>query len=186
VKANSEDALNFAVEVLRERGIQGKSTDTAAAIKSMADFARIFFRLYKEAKKRGKAEVDKFISQTMAWRGHCAGGPVRMLGALFIESGEPLPSVLRDWLVQDLRAPRLEYAVRGYWTRDAFIRITVHMLVKQFGMNATRGKISRSKDRANECGCSIVARALGKVGFSLSEDAVEKIWNRRPRFASEN
>ena len=59
--------------------------------------------------------------------------------------------------------------------RDQIIAHTVRYIIDVTGLNPTRNPLSRRI----ESGCSIVARALGLIGVSLSEPGVEKVWSER-------
>lgn len=62
-----------------------------------------------------------------------------------------------------------------YIGRDMFITMAIEATVKR-GFAPTRNDASRSK---RESACSIVAAALGQLGFEMSERTVEDIWRRR-------
>lgn len=102
---------------------------------------------------------------------------VDFLTAQQLETGAPLPPVLRFWAVIRLRgfSPKrnpgkhpLKYALR-----HGLISGAVRMLVRDFGMKPTRNEIGGGS------ACDIVAEVAGELGIDdLSYKAVEKIWNK--------
>jgi hypothetical protein len=101
----------------------------------------------------------------------------------FILAQRPLPSPLGEYIATILlhrlnaRGPRGRggdrYANVG---RNLFVVRAVLQLVRR-GFRATRNRASR--DGAQESACSIVAKALGRVGIQIDETGVEKIWTTR-------
>jgi hypothetical protein len=49
------------------------------------------------------------------------------------------------------------------------------------GFRPTRNRATRDKE-AGESGCSIIAQALERMGFTMDESAVEKVWEQRSRY----
>jgi hypothetical protein len=62
-------------------------------------------------------------------------------------------------------------------TRDITIANTITLVCRDFGLRPTRSRATRDKD-GPESACSIVTKALSRLGIYMSEDAVEKIWRQ--------
>jgi hypothetical protein len=63
----------------------------------------------------------------------------------------------------------------AYLDRNQVIAETVSYLTRR-GFAATRNRGTRGK----ECACSIVVKALGRLGLAMTEAAVERIWQKAP------
>ena len=62
--------------------------------------------------------------------------------------------------------------------RDEYLVAVIRQLRDTYGVKPTRNRISHGL-RENLSGCAIVAIVLDELGEDLSEDNVEKIWQRR-------
>jgi hypothetical protein len=90
-------------------------------------------------------------------------------------------SVERDYLVRLLQqppppSPALLYR-GGQHERDFTIAEAVSVGIAAGGLDVTRNKARRLNDGGHSV-CSLVAEELGGFGKKLSEDAVEKIWDK--------
>jgi hypothetical protein len=103
---------------------------------------------------------------------------IMAIAADSIRSGGTVPKALRDYVAETmLWPPNLK---RGRNTlRDITIVILVKWLCIIDGLSPTRNPYKKDIDKAVMSGCSIVSKALGKVGLHLSEDVVQKVWNSR-------
>jgi hypothetical protein len=114
-----------------------------------------------------------------------------LLVAEFIEHKESLPESFRQWLVDELRklpkgrrAPLYNPAHSADLLgprnqhRDSQIGRAVLAVVSRYHIRPTRNRAKRPGSNPTESACSIVAKALGKLGINLTESAVEAIWNR--------
>jgi hypothetical protein len=92
-----------------------------------------------------------------------------------------MPAHLRDYVCGLLsKTPdglRHTYAAG----RDIYIAETVDGIVGR-GFPATRNEATRAKERrgapANQSACSIVAKALARIGAHVEERSIEKIWKQ--------
>src|SRR5262249_53710246 len=105
---------------------------------------------------------------------------LRVVAADMIEAAMPLPPVIRDHVVKDLRRPRAEpirlFGVRKHMpVRDAAIVKAIKFIVEETDLDATRND-ARSGQRGGESAGSIVAKALG-----MSEANVVQIWKKHKR-----
>jgi len=98
---------------------------------------------------------------------------------------EPLPRWLVEFLIwgtrDGARARRkgCRRTGRAYDNvdRDQIIANAVRHIIDVTGLDPTRNQEKKPRKNRKESGCSIVATALGLIGFSLSEKAVEKMWS---------
>lgn len=108
-----------------------------------------------------------------------AFGLLCIVAARFVEAGCAMPERLRKYIADFLfsqpkaagESRRRGPAPYGNHTRNFYIACTIHHIVKE-GFKPTRNRATTEVESA----CSIVAKALPKIGVHLSESAVEKIW----------
>jgi hypothetical protein len=62
-------------------------------------------------------------------------------------------------------------------SRDFWVTGAIQKIIAIYRFPATRNRGTRDSESA----CSIVARALERIGVHLSEEGVEKIWEKWPR-----
>jgi hypothetical protein len=94
---------------------------------------------------------------------------------------EVLPAHLRDY-VCGLLSKTPDGVRRTYAAgRDLYIAEVVDGIVGR-GFPPTRNEATRARERygasANESACSIVAKALARVGVHMSERSIEDLWAR--------
>ena len=93
----------------------------------------------------------------------------------------PLTSVVRQVGLPALKrlrpARRSRRGKPAQSDRDAVIMETIKQICRRYGFRPTRNR-ARTPGREKESGCSIVAKALNKLGIALTEKAVEAIWIR--------
>jgi hypothetical protein len=101
------------------------------------------------------------------------------VAARFVESGCAMPSRLRAYIAGTLssqfrKAPQRHRGPDPYanYIRDGDVARVIGEVVK-LGFRPTRNRATTEAESA----CSIVAKALTKVGLNLSVPAVEKIWS---------
>lgn len=92
--------------------------------------------------------------------------------------GKPLPLDLQQYVVAVATTAHRRRSRGGdpftNFARDIRIKTAIQRLLKR-GFDATRNDASKH----HECACSIVSTALERLGLSLSEKAVVKIWGDR-------
>jgi hypothetical protein len=100
----------------------------------------------------------------------------------YLYDGEIPPAIIRDFAIYVLLTYREKISrKRGqnpftHDTRNLLIRKTIHGL-KRFGYRPTRNAAQKKQ----ECGCSIVVKALADGGLYMTEDSVKKIWDYRQK-----
>jgi hypothetical protein len=95
--------------------------------------------------------------------------------------GDPLPTELAAYNMELLHGglhPPPGPKRKDKTLRDLCIAMTVAAVVDRFGLTPTRNTASRGRPSARRSACAIVAEALGFVGISTGEKAVEAIWTR--------
>jgi len=196
-QANESDMLAWVREYFAREQITGPDPDTdlKAAWSDNQDFACVAFKEYQRletAQERKRWEEQGQWMTSFPLGTFAADLFVPLLVAEFIEHKEPLPESLRQWLIEGLRQlPRTHSAPlfdpscsaglslsRRNQHRDYQIGRAVLGLVTRYQVRPTRNRAKRHTANAAESACSIVAKALGTLGFNLSENAVEAIWNR--------
>lgn len=127
--------------------------------------------------KSGAEDINQWMNNMVA--ANVTG--LRELASELIERDEPLPAPLTRLLLNPPPPPaakpgpkRVHMAVR-----DAAIVRAVNWIVQEHKFKPTRNRAARDKPGAAESGCSIVSSALAFLGVYGTEDAVEKIWQRR-------
>jgi hypothetical protein len=195
-QANESDMLTWVREYFVREQITGPDPDTDLEIawRENQDFARVTFRKYQGLET---AEERKQWEEQGQWMTSVSLGTFAtdlffpLLVAEFIEHNEPLPESLRQWLIEGLRQmpqsrsaplynPSCSTGLLGTRNqhRDSQIGRAVLGVVMRYQIRPTRNRAKRPTANAAESACSIVAKALGTLGFNLSESAVEAIWNR--------
>jgi hypothetical protein len=188
-QANESDMLTWVREYFAREQITGPDPDTdlKVAWSDNQDFACVAFKEYQRLETA--QERKRWEEQGMTRFPLGAFAPdffFRLLVAEFIEHKEPLPDSLRQWLIEGLRqVPQTRFnpscsggLSRRNQQRDYQIGRAVLGLVTRYQVRPTRNRAKRHTANAAESACSIVAKALGTLGFNLSENAVEAIWNR--------
>jgi len=103
------------------------------------------------------------------------------IGAAGLDS-RPLPRPLAIFLTDRLRLPkppaRKGQSPHKWWSRNQTIIMAI-WLTTQAGFRPFRNAASKKSDRAPSA-CSIVKDALARLGISMSEDNVNKIWSKTP------
>jgi hypothetical protein len=126
--------------------------------------------------REGDAGCDRMI---------CKAAAVMLDGAGCIED-RLLRTYIRDRLLGGITPqakPKRGRSSKDTWGRDAVIvgRL-IPPLLNRF--HATRNKASRNKEGAAESACSIVSKALARMGKSgydginITEERIEDIWDR--------
>ena len=100
---------------------------------------------------------------------------LRVAAITLLEAGTPLPFALSQHVTGILREALPRKHKLANRERDMEICFCVKHLVEQ-GFRPTRNVASRGGE--TESACSIVRAALERVGVNLSEDAIEKIWQK--------
>jgi hypothetical protein len=101
--------------------------------------------------------------------------------ARFVESGRPLPTRLRELIVEVLKAVAdARPTKRG---RDPYANHPRNFQIACTIFNVINLGFRPTKNRATEAesACSIVAKALAKLDIHLSDVSIEKIWERFSR-----
>jgi hypothetical protein len=98
-----------------------------------------------------------------------------------IEEEKPVPLWLQEYLVGAARSYKYTIRRRGrdpyaHVERDNEIVKVVERVADLFGLRVTRNAATQT-----ECACSIVAKALKRMGFDMSEATVAALWGRRFR-----
>jgi len=103
------------------------------------------------------------------------------IAARFISGGTKMPEFLNWYIFYVLMtrrdAPPPRPARHAKMGRNVNIVLVVDALQK-FGFRPTRNRVTH----AQRSGCSIMAEALSKRGFPISEAGVEEVWRDRARF----
>ncbi|MER9217823.1 hypothetical protein NKI48_02655 [Mesorhizobium sp. M0644] len=92
-----------------------------------------------------------------------------------LEQGHPLPDAFRDLEISLWRA-RLPKP-RGNRARDLQYCMAISML-QEHGFSPTRNRAAHGDTDATESGCSILSKALASMDRRVSEQALEKIWEK--------
>ena len=100
---------------------------------------------------------------------------LRVAAIMLLEDGRPLPTALSQYVADILRAALPRKHKLANRRRDEEICFCVKLLVEQ-GFQPTRNVASRGGEMKSAC--SIVRAALERIGVFLSEDAIEKIWQK--------
>jgi hypothetical protein len=97
---------------------------------------------------------------------------------------EVMPSSVRDYACSILSEPPKGLKHTYAEDRDVFIVEVIGLVIGR-GFLPTRNDATRTKERygepVNQSACSIVAKALARIGVRLSERAIEDIWARYVR-----
>lgn len=168
--------------------------DLKVAWRDNQDFACVAFKKYQRletAQDRKRWEEEGQWMTSIPLVTFAADLFFPLLVAEFIEHREPLPESFRQWLIGSLRNPPQTRSAplfdpscstalvgRRNQQRDYQIGRAVLGVVTRYRVRPTRNRAKRQTANAAESACSIVAKALGTLGFNLSENAVEAIWNR--------
>jgi hypothetical protein len=196
LESNESDMLAWVREYFVREQITGPDphTDLKVALRDNQDFACVAFKEYqrlKTAQERKRWEEEGQWMTSVPLVTFAADLFFLLLVAEFIEHKEPLPESFRQWLIESLRnSPQARSTPlfnpnrsttlvgRRNQQRDYQIGRAVLGVVTRYRVQPTRNRSKRHTANAAESACSIVAKALGTLGFNLSENAVEVIWNR--------
>lgn len=104
---------------------------------------------------------------------------LRVAAAMFLERGQTVPVSLGSYIARSLRAslPRPRKHRLQNRARDGVIFDCINDAIK-LGFSPTRNAASRGREDCTLSACAIVATALSKIGMHISEEAVEKVWNK--------
>lgn len=143
-------------------------------------------RLYETILKfpNGRNYADEWLTNMIREASNdeaALDGGVRAIAAYLIEKAEPLPESLRGWCAETIgsRGNVRQRGKRGpnssaRISRNVVICNAVRGIAEQYGFAKTRNRVTRRVESA----CSIVAKALEKIGHAMSEENVEKIVER--------
>jgi hypothetical protein len=130
---------------------------------------------------KGKKLIKRAISGDVD-----ADGALCAIALKYIYFGKRMPTTLGAYICHVLerrlkeRGPRRRGAdPYVHVARNMYIVGTVARLSLE-GFSPTRNKAR--KEGARESGCSIVTKALTKIGMSITEDGVEEVWASRDKF----
>lgn len=197
VQANEADILTwvrdyFAREYITE---PDANADLKAAWRDNEHIARVAFTDYKRLKTAGERmrwEKEQQWINSVPLGTFAIDLFFPLLVAEFIEHREKLPESFNRWLVDSLRqlperrstplvnptSSSARLVGRRNQHRDSQIGRAVLGVVMRYQIRPTRNRAARDRPNAPESACSIVAKALRTLGFNLTEEAVEAIWNR--------
>lgn len=100
---------------------------------------------------------------------------LRVAAIILLEAGMPLPVALGQYVTGILREALPRKHKLANRERDIQICFAVQRIAEQ-GFRPTRNVASRGGE--TQSACSIVRAALERMGIYLSEDAIEKIWQK--------
>ncbi|MER8369009.1 hypothetical protein [Mesorhizobium sp. M1378] len=110
----------------------------------------------------GDKQADAQVSATAIW---------------LLERGRGLPDTFRELEISLWRARGPK--PRGNRARNLQYCMAISML-QEHGFSPTRNRAAHGDAEATESGCSILSKALAGMGRRVSEQALEKIWEKSP------
>jgi hypothetical protein len=163
-EAETIEEVTHWVDVVRDR----MSTDASHAWlqATLQDFLR-----------RGLIETLRVIEAADAGD-QIADAALRRVAAEMADAGLELPVTLKAYSIKALvRGPVTRSRGRSSfnnWRRDIGIACLVHLVMKRFGLAATRNR--EQKRRHQPSACSVVAAALGRTRINITEKTTEGIY----------
>jgi hypothetical protein len=163
-----------------------KLTPTGGAEESRQILERMVMGLSANVKGAMTAEQAVEWAANLVRLGKESGDEraVRLVAADMIDRGDDLPSALRLYVVEVLRASAPVKAAKNRGPdkmalamRDILIRQAVAWIARRHDLKPTRNVATEMA----ASGCSVISEALSRVGVHLSEGAVAKIWDGRKK-----
>lgn len=104
---------------------------------------------------------------------------LRVAAAELLEQCRPLPEELAMFTARALRISIRHRRKHRFQNRIRDLHIAMCVCsVAELGFHPTRNPASRGSEDAVMSACAITAKALGDFGIHLTEEAVEKVWQK--------
>jgi len=200
VPINQKDMIEEAMFLLAKYGVRGRNAAMEARRHAQESLAKTAFSDYMNKKSQLVAQGERYWIESLPKLTQSEADFIimddgftlwpmdenlflRLVAAKFIEHDEPMPDILRRWLIAELKTAHAQQrnapspCERANVFRDAAILGAVKTISAKYEIAPTR---NRNSNAAPTSACQIVAEALGQLRVNVSELAVEKIWNNRP------
>ncbi|MGR9399317.1 hypothetical protein ACU8M5_06060 [Rhizobium leguminosarum] len=120
--------------------------------------------------------MDTLIAAAAAGDEH-AFGEVASIAIWFLQTEQRLPESLVKLEISlwSEKLPKLKSWKIG---RDIQYGLVIHILQQDYGFKPTRNRATHGEIDAAESGCSILSKALARMGQNVPEQTLEKIWEK--------
>ncbi|TCU38767.1 hypothetical protein [Rhizobium azibense] len=174
---NTEEAIGVALRWL-EKYLPG---ELEAQKRPLRDFSGGWLKASRSGilTRDGKIDQDRMdtlIAAAAAGDEH-AFGQVASIAIWFLLTERPLPESFRRLEISlwSGKLPKLKPRKIG---RDIQYGLVIYILQQDYGFKPTRNRATHGETDATESGCSILSKALARMGQSVPEQTLEKIWEK--------